>query len=281
MRLDAHQHFWRYDPGQYPWIGEGMSALKRDFLPADSSLESSPSGIRGCIAVQARQSLEETRFLLGLAENDPYVKGVLGWVDLCGGVEQQLDALGPREKLKGIRHIVQDEPDDRFMLRKEFLRGLEALQRQGLAYDFLVFPRQLPAAIEVARRFPGMRFVLDHLAKPTIKSRELSPWREQLAELAGFPNVSCKISGLVTEADWKGWAPADFQPYFEAALAGFGPLRLIFGSDWPVCLLAASYAQVAGLAEGFCARLSVKDREAVFGGNATRIYALNPGPDPL
>lgn len=273
MNIDSHQHFWKYAPREYPWIDDAKAALRRDYLPADLAREQAAAGYDGSIVVQARQTLEETRWLLELAEKDPRIRGVVGWVDLQSpAVRDQLAAFAAHPKLVGVRHVVQDEPDDRFMLRPEFLRGIAALAEFALVYDILIFPKQLPAAIELARRFPSQPFVLDHIAKPFIKDHLLSPWAEQIRELAACPNVHCKVSGMVTEADWRGWKPADFTPYLEVVLAAFGPSRLMIGSDWPVCLLAADYGAVMGLAQDYFARLSPADQGKVFGANALAFY---------
>jgi L-fuconolactonase len=274
MKIDSHQHFWSYDAAQYPWIPKG-SPLERDWLPPDLAPLLAAADLDGCVAVQARQSLKESQWLLELAEHYSIIKGVVGWVDLrAPDVEADLAALAKHPKFRGVRHVVQDEPDDHFMLGPEFLRGLGKLHALGLTYDLLVFPRQLPAAIEVVRRFPDQPFVLDHLAKPEIKAGTLSPWREQLRELAKFPNVSCKISGMVTEADHAAWKAADFAPYLEVVLAAFGEDRLMYGSDWPVCLLAGSYPRVFELAGTAAHGMSAGGREKFFGDNAARFYGL-------
>ena len=281
MRIDAHQHFWRYSPAEYPWIGAGMERLARDHLPADLAPLAKAAGIGGTVAVQARQSPAETRWLLDLAEGDPFIAGVVGWVDLRSpAVGDELAAFAGRRKLVGVRHVVQDEPDPRFLLGEAFGRGLEQLHQHGLAYDLLLHPPQLPAATELAGRMPGQPFVLDHLAKPRVKAGELEPWRRDIEALARRPNVSCKVSGLVTEAAWRRWRRADFAPYLDVVLAAFGPERLLFGSDWPVCLLAADYPDVVGIAEDFFSRLAAAEREAIFGGNAIRFYGLGTTPGP-
>lgn len=272
MRLDSHQHFWSYSPSEYPWIPAG-SALQRDWLPADLEPLQSPLGFDGSIAVQARQSLAESRWLLALAEADPRIKGVVGWVDLQNDrVEKQLVELAANPKFVGVRHVVQDEPDDRFLLRREFVRGLGKLRQFGLTYDLLIFPKQLPAAIELVRQFPEQPFVLDHIAKPFIRAGALSPWREQIGELAKLPNVLCKVSGMVTEADHQGWKPDDFRPFLDVIFAAFGEGRLMFGSDWPVCLLAASYAQTVGLVQDYAARLPAEKQARLFGETAAQFY---------
>ena len=274
MRIDSHQHFWRYSPQEYPWI-DPKSSIRRDFLPADLEAELSRNRLDGCVAVQARQTLDETRWLLQLAESAPFIRGVVGWADIRSpALDSQLEEFSEHPKFVGVRHVVQDEADDRFMLREDFRRGIGKLRGFGLTYDILIYPRQLPAAIELARAFPEQDFVLDHLAKPAIRDKALSPWAEQLARLAECPNVMCKVSGLVTEAKCQGWQAADFKPYLEVAFAAFGVNRLMFGSDWPVALLAASYEQVITLVRDFVARRAAGAVADIFGLNATRFYDL-------
>ncbi len=274
MKLDAHQHFWRYSAEEYPWIPVG-SALQRDWLPGDLEALQRPLGFDGSIAVQARQSVQESSWLLQLADADPRIHGVVGWVDLRDeAVDDVLAELASHRRFVGVRHVVQDEPDDRFLVRSEFVRGLRKLAAHRLTYDLLIYPHQLPAAIELVRLLPEQPFVLDHLAKPQIKAGELSPWGEQIRELAQSPNVWCKVSGVVTEADWHSWKPSDFTPYFEVALEAFGPGRMMFGSDWPVCQLAADYSAVHELASTAWTGLSADELAAVWGGNCARFYGL-------
>lgn len=275
MNIDAHQHFWTYDATEYPWITDEKSILRRDYLPEDLAREQAKVNFAGSIAVQARQTLEESRWLLALADRTERIKGVVGWVDLCSErVEQQLADLAAHPKLVGVRHVVQDEPDDRFMLRREFLRGLSLLKQFGLTYDLLIYPKQLPAAIEVVKRFPEQSFVLDHAAKPLVRDRLLSPWAERIRELANFRNVCCKISGLVTEANWHEWKSEDFAPYLDVASEAFGEDRLMVGSDWPVCRLAATYEQVVSLAREFFQSSPEAARKKIFGENALRFYGV-------
>jgi L-fuconolactonase len=232
-------------------------------------------GFSGSIAVQARQTLAESRWLLDLARKHHTIKGVVGWVDLRSPkLEEQLGELASQPKLVGVRHVVQDEPDDRFMLGAEFQRGIGLLHPFGLTYDILIFPKQLPAAIELVRAFPEQAFVVDHLAKPLIRDGTLSPWREQLRELSGAPNVCCKVSGMVTEAKWHEWKPADFRPYLDAVFEAFGPDRVMYGSDWPVALLAASYGELFALVRDYVQTLGAEVERKFFGQNATRFYNL-------
>jgi len=273
--IDAHQHFWRYEPAEYGWISDEMGVLKRDFLPQHLVPELHGSRVDVAIAVQARHSLEETRFLLELASSSGRIAGVVGWVDLCSPeVEAQLDELaGPESAVVGVRHVVQDEPDDEFLLRADFARGIERLTARDLAYDLLIRPRHLRAARTFVARHPEQRFVLDHLAKPPVRSGELTPWAQELRELAEHENLWCKLSGLVTEARWNDWRPRDLTPYLDVALECFGAERVMFGSDWPVCLLSApDYAAVKGVLDDYAGRLSVDERAALFGGNAARFY---------
>jgi L-fuconolactonase len=279
MPIDSHQHFWRYSGAEYPWIGAGMERIARDFLPADLAEVAKPLGIGGSVAVQARQSLAESRWLLELADGDPFVRGVVGWVDLRSpDVAGQLAPLATHPRFVGVRHVVQDEPDPRFLLGAAFLRGLEHLRRFGLTYDLLLYPRQLPAAVTLVGMLPEQPFVLDHLAKPRISLGatwgDFAGWRRDIEALAAHENVCCKVSGMVTEAAWRGWRPADFAPALDVVLAAFGPDRLMFGSDWPVCLVAADYAEVAGIVGDFFSRLSTAERVQIQGGTAMRFYGL-------
>jgi L-fuconolactonase len=275
MRIDAHQHFWRYNPREYDWIDEPMSVLRRDFLPEHLGPELKQAGFDACIAVQARQTLEETQWFLELAASAPFIYGVVGWIDLRSqDAATQLAEFAQNPKLLGIRHIVQSEPDDRFLLQPEFLRGIAALEPYGLTYDILIYARHLPVAAEFVQRFPRQRFVLDHLAKPSIRSGELHPWSEGLRHLAKSPNVFCKLSGMVTEADWKHWKPEHIVPYIDVAMDCFGPERLMIGSDWPVCTVAAPYLRTMELVRGYLQRFPEETRDAILGGNAARFWSL-------
>lgn len=276
MRVDSHQHFWIYSPGEYGWIDDSMAALRRDFLPNHLQPELESCGIHGSIAVQARQSLEETRWLLELAESSKWILGVVGWVDLRSPeVQSQLKALTRNPKLVGVRHIVQSEPDDRFLLQPDFLRGISALEEFDLAYDILIYTKHLPVAAEFVQRFPRQRFVLDHLAKPPIKSGDIDFWAQGIRRLAEFPNLFCKLSGLVTEADWQQWEPEQIVPFLDVAFEAFGPDRLMVGSDWPVCLVASSYARWAEVVKTYLLGRKPEYRDSVLGGNAQRFWRLN------
>jgi L-fuconolactonase len=278
MKLDSHQHFWSYDAIQYPWIPKG-SPLHRDWLPPDLAPLLAAAGLEGCIAVQARQTVEESRWLLTLADHAPIIKGVVGWVDLRSPkVREELAELSQHPRFVGVRHVVQDEPDNDFMLGADFLRGIGMLRAHRLTYDILIVPRQLPSAITLARRFPDQPLVLDHIAKPPIKAGTLSPWREQIQELAKSPNVLCKVSGMVTEADFKAWQAADFRPFLDVVFEAFGEDRLMFGSDWPVCLLAAEYARVFALVRDYISPLPREAQAKVLGGNAERFYLSRNQP---
>jgi len=274
MHIDAHQHFWTYNQREFGWIDEPMASIRRDFLPADLKPELEKNGFHGSVLVQVRQSLEETRWMLELAKENPFILGVIGWVDLRSSrLRTELESFARNPKLVGIRHIVQSEPDD-FLLRPDFLRGISLLEEFDLAYDILIYTQHLPIAAEFVERFPRQRFVLDHLAKPPIKSGAVDLWARGLRNIAAFPNVSAKVSGLVTEADWQSWKPEDIRPYLDVAFECFGPRRLMIGSDWPVCTVAASYAQVVNLVEDYVSSYAAEERDAVLGGNAAKFWRL-------
>lgn len=275
MSMDAHQHFWRYDPDEYGWIAPEMTTLKQDRLPDDLAPLLAASEISGTVAVQARQSLAETEWLLSLADRYDFIRGVVGWVDLCSPeVHSQLARFTSHSRFKGVRHVLQDESDDAFMLRPDFRRGLRALADHHLTYDILIFPRHLPIARQLVERFPEQPFVIDHLAKPDIRSGVVEPWAQEMRRLAEFPNVFCKVSGMVTEADWAHWEPEDFTPYLDIIFDAFGPDRLMFGSDWPVCTLSANYQQVVALLRSYTEQLSGEAQSQVWGETAIRFYHL-------
>ena len=275
MKIDTHQHFWKYNDRDYVWMAAGMDKLRKDHLPADLLPLIDAAGVGATVAVQARQCLEESTWLLQLADQYPFIGAVVGWVDLSSEhVVEQLEQLAQQPKFRGVRHVVHDEPDDGFMLRQSFLHGLGQLKRFGLTYDLLLFPRHLPIACDVVRRFPDQLFVLDHIAKPPVQAKEMEPWARELKRLAGFANVSCKISGLVSEAKWDSWEPRDFEPYLDVVLSAFGPHRLMIGSDWPVCTLAADYGSVINLAADYIGRLSGDEQHAIFEKNPLEFYSI-------
>ncbi len=275
MRIDAHQHFWHYDAARDTWITAGMSALKRDFLPDELAGHLAERGFDGCIAVEAAPSIEHTRFLLDLARAHPFIRGVVGWVDLLAhDLDRVLDTLAGEPLLKGVRHAAQAEADD-YLARNDVAHGIAQLGAFGFTYDILIYARQLPAAVTLVSRLPAQKFVVDHVAKPPIRDGTLAPWATRLRELAQRPNAYCKISGLVTEADWRNWRPEHLGPYLDVALDAFGADRLMFGSDWPVCLLAADYGTVVDVVEDYAAALTESERRGLFGGNAARFYHLD------
>lgn len=275
MRIDSHQHFWAYDAPQYEWMTDDMQVLRRDYLPEELWTQQDPLGFQGSVAVQARQSVEESRWLLELADNDPRILGVVGWVDLRSDeLEEQLAQFAPHPRFVGVRHVVQDEPDNDFMLREDFQRGIASLPAFNMVYDILIYERQLPAAFELVKCFPDQPFVLDHIAKPLITDGIIEPWEERLRMLAELPNLTCKISGMITEAKWDTWTDADLRPYMDVALESFGPERLMIGSDWPVCRLAGEYDRVMGLVLEFISGLSESEQAAILGGNCARAYGL-------
>lgn len=252
-----------------------MSLLKRDFMPKNLDEERKANNIDATIAVQADQSEDETLFLLDLAQRHSSIAGVVGWVDLCSPhAAKRLKRFSQFDKLRGFRHIAQDEPDDHFLVRPDFLRGMALLREHGFTYDILIYPEQLPAALELVAHFPEQKFVIDHLAKPEIKTRSRAGWAVLMQNIAAKPNVYCKLSGLVTEADWKTWKKEDFRPYLDIVFDAFGPRRLMFGSDWPVCLLAASYQQVVEIVEDYIQDFAADIKDKIFGGNAADFYQL-------
>jgi L-fuconolactonase len=275
MILDAHHHLWRYSPEEYGWISDEMSVLARDFTVADLRATAAKCGVTGSIAVQARQTIAETEQLLDIADADDFVRGVVGWAPLVDpAVREVLDRWSTRSKLKGLRHVVQDEPDDAFLLCDDFNRGVAETIRRGLTYDILIFARHLPTAAQFVDRHPNGRFVLDHIAKPRIAAGDIEPWRTQMIELARHPNVACKISGVVTESDWQSWSTESIRPYLDAALEAFGPTRLLYGSDWPVCLLASSYERWVEVVTDWAGQLSLTEQASFFHGAAETAYQL-------
>jgi L-fuconolactonase len=273
--IDAHHHLWRYNRAEFDWIDDSMQALQRDYLVSDLVHETTRAGVDGTVVVQARQTLEETYWLLDCADQTQEILGVVGWVPLDGDdLPKVLRQLLTRPLFKGVRHVVQGEPDN-FLLGDAFNRGISALLDAGLAYDLLIQEHQLREAKAFVGRHPQQRFVIDHVAKPKITARQMEPWRSNLLRLADCTNVSCKVSGMVTEADWAMWTAADVEPFLEVALDAFGPGRLIAGSDWPVCLVASSYKRWWSTLFEWAQKLSPFDREALFGGNARKFYVLD------
>lgn len=275
QKIDAHQHFWRYEPVKDSWITNAMRVIRRDFLPADLRPLLEANGFEGCVAVQASQSESENDFLLSLADEHPFIKGVVGWVDLQSDqLVQRLEYYSGFTKMKGFRHILQGEEKRDLMLAETFKKGIGALNRFGFTYDILIYPDQLRYAQEMTAAFPEQKFVVDHLAKPYIKFKKLKGWKENIQLLAGNGNVHCKLSGFITENDWQDWKADDFTPYFDTVLEAFGADRILFGSDWPVCLLGAPYETVAGLVQDYLSSLTENEQEKIFGRNAAAFYHL-------
>ncbi len=274
VKIDSHQYFWHYEPIRDAWIDEEMHAIQRDFMPADLGPILAHCGMAGCVAVQADQSENETRFLLELADRYAFIRGVVGWVDLQAvDIEERLEHFSKFEHVKGFRHNLQKE-EVGFLQRPAFLRGIESLRNHGFTYDIEVKPHQLHATIEFVSQFPDQLFVIDHMAKPYIEKGITEPWADQMETLASFENVYCKLSGMVTEADWSRWQPSDFTFYVQHMLKTFGAKRLMFGSDWPVCLLATNYEEVVGLLEGELSMLSENEQAWVWGGTAMQCYGI-------
>ncbi|MDH5603512.1 MAG: amidohydrolase family protein [Cyclobacteriaceae bacterium] len=275
MRIDAHQHFWKYSPLTHPWISTQMGVIKRDFFPEDLAPLLKENGFEGCVAVQADQSERETDFLLDLAGKHDFIKGVVGWVDLrAGNTRERLEHYRAFDKLKGFRHVVQDEQDNHFIERENFISGVRILRDFDLTYDILIYPRHLGPTKKFLEALPDQKFVIDHIAKPFIKNGILEPWEEEIRALARFPNVYCKVSGMVTEAEWKAWTQDDFKKYMDVVFDAFGTDRLMFGSDWPVCLLSATYKEVVGIVEEYCEGFSAAEKEKLFEKNCKRFYDL-------
>jgi L-fuconolactonase len=277
VRIDAHHHFWSYTCAEYGWIDDSMASIRRDFLPEDLAPEIRSCGVDGVISVQARQSLDETRWLQMLASQHNFIRAVVGWVPLIApDIHDVLASMVTAGHLKGVRHVLQGEPDDLYMLRKDFNCGIDLLLEFGLAYDILIFERQLPQTIQFVDRHPLQVFVIDHIAKPRIRDHAVHPWRENLRSLADRPNVFCKLSGMVTEANYTNWTDEDLAPYFDVVLDSFGPNRLMFGSDWPVCLVATTYRSWLDFIGRRIASLSNEERDAILGRTAVNAYRLLP-----
>lgn len=275
MIFDAHHHLWQFNEVDYGWMDDSMQVLKKNYLPSDLAAEAEKAGVTGTVVVQARQILEETEWLLELGEASTLIKGVVGWVDLQSpALDEQLKRFAPHPLLVGLRHVIHDEPDDDFMLRPAFVNGIEQLQEYDLTYDLLLFPKHLERAIELVSRFPEQKFVLDHISKPFIKSGIMQPWKDDIEALAAQPNVWCKISGMVTEADHKGWKYEDFVPYMKVVSEAFGTDRLMLGTDWPVCRLAGEYSDILEIPKRFFQDLPVQEKEKVFASNCLEFYGI-------
>jgi L-fucono-1,5-lactonase len=275
MLIDSHQHFWRYTTQEFDWISDDMSVLRKDHFPEHLTALLAEHNIAGTVAVQARQSNEETQWLLALAEKNKTIMGVVGWIDLrADDLEQQLDTYKNSSWLKGFRHVLQDEPDDAFMLDERFVRGIKLIAERGYCYDILVHANQLATVCEFVERLPVMPLVLDHIAKPDIATQQWQPWARYIEQLAKVPHLYCKVSGMVTEANWHQWDEKTFEPYIEQVIKCFGPQRVMFGSDWPVCTVAASYSQVHSILANVIKSHYVDDYQAIMGENAQTFYHL-------
>ena len=274
-RIDAHHHLWQYSAAEHGWIDDSMSALRRDFLPKDLVATMASAGVDGAVTVQGRQTLEETRWLLGLADGCAAIRGVVGWAPIAGeDFPRVMEEFADSEKLKGLRHVIQGEKDENYILREDFNSGIRAMLGSGLVYDILIYERHLPQTIEFVDRHPEQVFVLDHVAKPMIREGLLEPWASRMRELGKRENVWCKVSGMVTEADWTAWSPEGLRPYLDVVVEAFGVERLMAGSDWPVCLVASGYARWFDALRNYFVGFSEGERDAVFGGTATEVYRL-------
>ena len=279
--IDAHHHLWRYQPEEYPWMGDGMEILRRDYLATDLEAEMLSAGVTGAIAVQARQTTAETEWLSSIAAQSQVIQGVVGWAPLASpGVGGELERLAGLPKVRAMRHVLHDEPDPFYMLRDDFNRGISMLKAYGLVYDVLVFEQHLPQTIEFIDRHPDQIFIVDHIAKPRIRDRALLPWKEKLRELALRENVYCKISGMVTEANWNCWSEQELAPYFQIVFEAFTPRRTMFGSDWPVIRLASTYPEWAALVRRAIREFSEDEQARVLGGSAMEAYGIE-SPESL
>ena len=275
MVIDSHQHFWKYEPVKHSWIDDDMSVIRRDFSPSDLAKVYQENGIDGCVAVQADQTLEETDFLIDLASINNFIKGIVGWVDLrAENIENVLEKYSTDKIVKGFRHVVQGEADHNFLLRPNFSRGISLLEKHNFTYDILVFPHQLGSVLEFVKKFPHQKFVIDHIAKPYIKDGYFEGWATMMTAIGKHENVSCKMSGMVTEADFNIWTPEQIHPYMDTALEAFGSKRILFGSDWPVCLVAGNYSKIKKLTTDFISQLSQIEQNSIMGNNAIEFYNL-------
>jgi len=275
MVIDSHQHFWKYEPVKHSWIDDDMSVIRRDFSPSDLAKVYQENSIDGCVAVQADQTLEETDFLIDLASINNFIKGIVGWVDLrAENIENVLEKYSTDKIVKGFRHVVQGEADHNFLLRPNFSRGISLLEKHNFTYDILVFPHQLGSVLEFVKKFPHQKFVIDHIAKPYIKDGYFEGWATMMTAIGKHENVSCKMSGMVTEADFNTWTPEQIHPYMDTALEAFGSKRILFGSDWPVCLVAGNYSKIKKLTTDFISQLSQIEQNSIMGNNAIEFYNL-------
>ena len=275
LQIDAHQHFWKFDPARDSWITDEMGVIRRDFAPSDLDPFLRDNQFDGSIVVQCTQSEEENEFLLAMADENDFIKGVVGWIDLQNDkIEERLAYYASSQKMKGFRHVLQSEEDRRFMMRPSFMNGISKLESFGFTYDILIYADQLKYIPGFVKAFPNQKFVIDHIAKPRIRNHEIKEWKEELKAVAKYEHVYCKISGMVTEADWMNWKQADFIPYLDVVVESFGPNRIMFGSDWPVCLVAASYGEVVEIVKEFFSSFSEAEQELFFGENANRFYNL-------
>jgi L-fuconolactonase len=275
MVIDSHQHFWKYEPVKHSWIDDDMSVIRRDFSPSDLAKVYQENSIDGCVAVQADQTLEETDFLIDLASINNFIKGIVGWVDLrAENIENVLEKYSTDKIVKGFRHVVQGEADHNFLLRPNFSRGISLLEKHNFTYDILVFPHQLGSVLEFVKKFPHQKFVIDHIAKPYIKDGYFEGWATMMTAIGKHKNVSCKMSGMVTEADFNTWTPEQIHPYMDTVLEAFGSKRILFGSDWPVCLVAGNYSKIKKLTTDFISQLSKIEQNSIMGNNAIEFYNL-------
>ena len=275
LKIDAHQHFWQFDPVRDSWIDGSMPEIQRDFLPEDLEPILKKNNFDGCVVVQSDQSEAENEFQLKNAGKNSMIKGVVGWVDLCSPkVEERLEYYSSFKLMKGFRHVLQGEPDAAFMLQKSFMNGISKLRKFGFTYDLLIFPKHLQNAKNLVSAFPDQLFIIDHIAKPDIKNQNIEDWKKDIKAIAELENLSCKVSGMVTEADWKNWKIVDFTPYLEVVFEVFGAKRVMFGSDWPVCNVAGGYEKVLSIVQNYTSTLTQNEQELFWGGNAVRFYNL-------
>ncbi|KZS38396.1 amidohydrolase [Aquimarina aggregata] len=276
MKIDSHQHFWQYHPVKHSWINDDMKVLQQDYLPSDLKKVYQENAIDGCVAVQADQSEIETDFLIDLANENKFIKGIVGWIDLrAENLEERLQHYSKFDIIKGFRHVVQDEPDPNFIIGDSFKKGIALLPQYNFTYDILIFPHQLRASLKLIEEFPEHKFVIDHIAKPSIKNGDIKEWETLIREIAKHRNVYCKVSGMVTEADWAHWKYDNFVPYLDVVFDAFSTKRIMYGSDWPVCLLGGNYSSIKSIIEEYIKNLSAEQQEEIMGGNAIKFYQLS------